>query len=73
LRRVRVALATVGLVKVRACPQQPFNLTPEGCRGYPFQLRGFLFSFVLSLFFYIAIKRKEKVQIKKILKEKFLH
>jgi len=67
LRRVRVALATIGLVKVRVCPQQPFDLMPVGHCGYQFYLRVFLSSFLGSLFllsFTSQIKeRRKKEQI----------
>ena len=34
---------SVEILKVRACPQQPFNKMPAGHRGYPFCPHVFLF------------------------------
>ena len=52
--RVRVALATVGLVSVQACPQQPFNPTPEGYYGY--QFNWLVFSFFGGISFSLFVK-----------------
>ena len=41
-------IATVGLIRVRTCPQHPFNFTHGVRRGYPFYPRFFFLLFPVS-------------------------